>query len=286
MTVQSSQLPDATTGTQLAVWGDPIDHSRSPDLHGAAYRALGLHWEYTCRRVAAADFADTVSTLDDRWRGLSLTMPLKERAFAWAAFKDRAAMLTGGVNTLVLTGRLRGHGFNTDIAGLVAALDEAGLSGVGHVRILGAGATAASAVVAAADLGATHVEVIARRAEAARPLRDIATAVGVELTITPFSGAFANADLTISTLPGGVALDERVSATLAHAGGALFDVAYSPWPSVLAKNWTDAPRISGLGMLLHQAVRQVRIFVNEDPLVALPDEAVIVAEMRAAVMGD
>lgn len=278
--------PDATPRAQLAVWGDPIEHSRSPQLHGAAYRVLGLDWEYTRRRVSAAEFAHAIDGLGEEWHGLSLTMPLKEAAFAWATTRDRAAMLTGGVNTLVLSGPLRGHGFNTDIAGLVAAIEEAGLQGVERVRVLGAGATAASTLVAAADLGAKQIEVLARRPEALAPLSDIAEAIGVRLVAASFTEFDDNADLTISTLPGGIALDASISQRLADTGGALFDVAYAPWPSALAEIWGDAPRISGIGMLLHQAVRQVRIFVNGDPLAELPDEAVIVAEMRTAVMGD
>ena len=63
--------------TRLAVWGDPIAHSRSPQLHAAAYRALGLDWEYDRRRVAEDEFDAALAGLDAAWRGLSLTMPLK-----------------------------------------------------------------------------------------------------------------------------------------------------------------------------------------------------------------
>ena len=62
---------------RLAVWGDPIGHSRSPELHAAAYAVLGLDWEYGRRQVGAEGFNDAVEALDDTWRGLSLTMPLK-----------------------------------------------------------------------------------------------------------------------------------------------------------------------------------------------------------------
>ena len=82
------------SGTRLAVWGDPIDHSRSPALHAAAYRELGLPWEYGRQRVTEADFPAALGNLDTTWRGLSLTMPLKNVAARSAASLDDAARRT------------------------------------------------------------------------------------------------------------------------------------------------------------------------------------------------
>ena len=66
-----------------AVWGKPIRHSLSPVLHQAAYRALGLtDWSYATREVDDEGFAAAFAGLDHSWRGLSLTMPLKEVALA------------------------------------------------------------------------------------------------------------------------------------------------------------------------------------------------------------
>lgn len=274
------------TSTRLAVWGDPVSHSRSPQLHSAAYRALGLDWSYTRRQVAAEAFSAAITGLDGSWRGLSLTMPLKEEAFRWAHTRDRAATLTGAVNTLLVSGPLRGHGFNTDIAGLVAALREGGLQEIPRARILGAGATAASAILALAELGATRIDVVARRPEAVTSLRALGEQIGVAVDGSAFDASHSTVDVTIATLPSGIRLQPAISRALGDAGGALFDVAYAPWPSALAEQWTDAPRLSGIGMLLHQAVVQVRIFLHGDPLAVLDDEEMVVAEMRAAVMGD
>lgn len=128
---------ETVTRSRLAVWGDPIAHSKSPELHAAAYRVLGLDWEYGRRRVSAEGFASAIAELDDTWRGLSLTMPLKEEAFRAAATRDRHAQLTGAVNTLLLGEEPAG--FNTDVGGIVDALAEAHIAEVERVRILGAG---------------------------------------------------------------------------------------------------------------------------------------------------
>ena len=274
-----------STRSRLAVWGDPIGHSRSPALHGAAYAQLGLDWQYGRQRVDVAGFPAALNALDDSWRGLSLTMPLKEIAHDSAAELDGHARLTGAVNTLLLGERLRG--FNTDVGGIVDAFRNAGVSGIRSVRILGAGATAASALVAAHDLGAQRVEVRARRPEAADRLIRIGDALDIAVDAVPFDAAAAGSvDATVATLPSGTVLDAALAAPLSGSGGVLFEAAYAPWPSALAAGWSGERVISGFEMLLYQAVRQIRIFLTGEQDAALPDEDVIVAVMRSAVVED
>ncbi|HWS49892.1 MAG TPA: shikimate dehydrogenase [Microbacterium sp.] len=263
---------------RFAVWGDPIAHSKSPALHAAAYRVLGLDWEYTRRQVSAEGFAAALGSLDPSWRGLSLTMPLKEEAFRAAAVRDRHAEMTGAVNTLLLGEEPAG--FNTDVGGIIDALAEGGVRDVATVRILGAGATAASSLVAVAGIGAQRADVRARRADRASGLVDLGARLGVQVSIAGLDQEADPVDLTLATLPGGAVLPEETVSKLASAGGALFDAAYSPWPSTLSAGWGDGVVVSGLGMLLHQAVRQIRIFLQGDPDGALPDEAAVISAMR------
>lgn len=269
------------TQRRLAVWGDPIAHSKSPQLHAAAYAALGLDWEYTRRRVDEAAFIEALETLDDSWRGLSLTMPLKEKAHRAARTHDRCADLTGAVNTLLLTGGI--SGFNTDVGGIVDALGEQGLLDIDRVRILGAGATASSALVACVEAGARSIDVRARRPERAAALVALGHRLGVTISASPFGADLPDVGLTVATLPGGTVLDPSTSARLSASGGVLFDVAYSPWPSALASAWSDGRAVSGEGMLLRQAVRQVRIFLHGDQSVPLPSEEAVVAAMKAVL---
>lgn len=271
------------TSASLAVWGDPIAHSKSPALHAAAYAVLGLDWQYGRRQVSASEFASALGSLDKTWRGLSLTMPLKEEAFRAATTRDVHAELTGAVNTLLLGDDIAG--FNTDVGGIVDALSEAGVVQAQSVRILGAGATAASALVAASELGASRVDVRARRPERAATLVALGDRLGMTVTADGMTAPTHPVDLTIATLPSGTSLPPDVAENLAADGGVLFDAAYAPWPSALASVWGDRPTVSGLGMLLHQAVRQIRVFRHGDPLVALPDEGRVVAAMRTA-LGD
>lgn len=271
----------ATDRSLLAVWGDPIGHSQSPALHAAAYRELGLDWHYDRRQVDAASFADAFAALDSRWRGLSLTMPLKEQAFAAAATRDTHAVLTGAVNTLLLGAEPAG--FNTDVGGIIDTLGAHGLTGLSRARVLGAGSTAASAVVAASECGVTLIEVRARRLEQASGLRALGESLGVRVSAVPFDEPADAVDITFATLPTGTDLGAEIATPLGSAGGALFEAAYAPWPSALAAGWPGGPIISGIEMLLHQAVRQVRVFLQSDPTAALPDEERVVAAMRSAL---
>ncbi|GAA2014850.1 shikimate dehydrogenase [Microbacterium ulmi] len=276
-----------TERTRLAVWGDPIAHSRSPQLHTAAYRALGLDWTYERRRLSEAGFGTALAALDESWRGLSLTMPLKGVAFAAAATRDRRAEMTGAVNTLLLDpGGPRG--FNTDVGGVVRTLREAGIAHVEAARVVGAGATATSALVALAELGARRVDVVARRPAAVDPLAALGERLDVEVVGVPFAASgHDDVDVTIATLPGDAAVPDAAADALAARGGLLLDVVYGHWPTALASAWERAGgrAIDGLGMLLHQAVLQIRIFTTGDVEAPLSDEDAVIAAMHAGVTG-
>lgn len=274
--------------TSLEVWGDPIAHSKSPAIHRAAYGVLGLDWSYNRRQVPEQSFDLTLNTVDTSWRGLSVTYPLKAKAYAAATARHPRAELTGAVNTLRATAG-GPRGFNTDVDGLIRALRESSIEGVAHARIVGAGATASSALVALAALGATSVEVVARRPEAVVPLVELGDRLGIAVVAASFAEkSFIAADVTISTLPGDVQVTDAAAQALAESGGFLLDVVYGTWPTPLASAWQGAGRsaVSGLGMLLHQALVQVRIFVHGDPDVAVDDEDLVLAAMRLAVVGD
>jgi shikimate dehydrogenase len=270
----------------LAVLGSPIAHSKSPALHRAAYGVLGLDWDYSAVDVPYGDLATFLRGLDASWRGLSLTMPLKNEVLP--LLDDRSALVdeVGAANTVLLDdGRRRG--FNTDVAGVVGALGDAGVTSLDDVQVLGAGATAASVLAASARLGATRVLVSARDPEKARSLEPLAAALGLDLTIRSIGmmdRSLIIPSAVISTLPGGTLIDVPYPEAV-RTESVLLDVAYDPWPSALATSWTDVGGtvVSGLSMLLHQAVAQVRIFVTGEEDGELPRQTDVVAAMRSAI---
>ena len=273
----------------LAVLGSPIAHSKSPRLHAAAYRVLGLPWSYSAVEVVEGSLGAFVNTCDSRWRGLSLTMPLKREVLPMLASRSELVETVGAANTVLFDDAMDMHGFNTDVAGIVAAFADHGVSGLDSVLILGGGATAASVLAAAAQLGATRAFVAARDPRRADGLAPLAAGLGIGLTIGRLgeSEPGAEQDVTsavISTLPGG-AEHGLVFAEEVRRHAVLLDVAYEPWPSELARAWSavGGTVVSGLEMLLHQAIGQVRIFVTGEEHGALPDETRVVRAMRESV---
>ena len=276
--------------TRLAVLGSPIAHSQSPALHTAAYAALGLDWQYEAIEVTGETLAAFVGSRDDSWRGLSLTMPLKRDVLPLLHSVDATAAVTGGANTVFFDrreGALALRGYNTDVFGVTEALRESGVLELDNVQILGGGATAASVLVAVRELGATRALVSVRTPAKSADLVSLGEAIGIDVTVRSIEQhdrSLIVPDAIFSTIPGHGA-HGLVFAEPVRAASVLFDVAYDPWPSELASAWFEAGGavISGLEMLLHQAVAQIRIFTNGAADATLPDEPRVLAAMRAAI---
>lgn len=272
---------------RLGVLGRPIAHSKSPALHAAAYGLLGLPWRYEAIDLGAEDLQGFLDSRDESWRGVSLTMPHKHVVVSLLDEVDDVAELVGAANTVLIADGRR-SGFNTDVEGIVRALADHEVNELESVQILGAGATAQSALAATARLGARRALVSARDVDrAAAALEPLAERLGVSLAIRRLGmqdRSLLVPDAIISTLPGSAA-PELVFAAPVRERSVLFDVAYDPWPSPLARAWGEAGGrvVSGLEMLLHQAVAQVRVFVSgrsDEPL-AREDE--IRTAMRTSV---
>ena len=272
--------------TRLAVLGSPIAHSQSPALHAAAYRVLGLDWRYEAVEVGSGGLEAFLGGIGPDWRGISLTMPLKREVLPLLTARDDLVDRVAAANTVLLADGAR-HGFNTDAGGIVDAFRERGVGSLDTVHVLGAGATAGSVLAAAAALGARQAIVSARDTAKARSLQPIADAVGVDLVIRRFGIADRSLIIpsaVVSTLPGGADADIAFPMEL-RAATPLFDIAYGHGTSAISAAWEEAGGtvIPGLLMLLHQAVRQVRVFVDGSPDVVLAREAEVVAAMRAAI---
>jgi len=129
------------TARRAAVLGSPIEHSLSPVLHGAAYQALDLRgWHYDKIECHEAGLPGLVDSMGPEWAGLSLTMPLKRVALTVADTVSPLAEAVGAANTLVFpaagpAGGRQAH--NTDVAGMVAALQEAGLRVPEDISVVG-----------------------------------------------------------------------------------------------------------------------------------------------------
>lgn len=267
---------------RLAVLGSPIAHSRSPELHAAAYGVLGLPWLYERVEVPSGALPGFVAGLTPEWRGLSLTMPLKHEVLPLLADRSETVEISGAANTVLLDAD-GPRGFNTDVAGIVGALADHGVTDADTVHVIGTGNTAASALLAAARLGASRVLVSGRRLDGLAELERLGDRLGVHTEWRLYGSEVpVRADLVVNTLPGDVDPGDVPEADL---GGVLMEVPYDPWPTPRASRWAarEALVVSGLEMLLHQAIEQVRIFVTGVEGGTIDDEEAVVTAMRRAV---
>ena len=268
---------------RAAVLGSPISHSLSPVLHRAGYTAAGLSgWDYEAHEVDAAGLAAFVAGLGPQWRGLSLTMPLKQAAAEVASTVSDVARRAAAVNTLVRRDDGGWDATNTDVVGLVRALAAHLTAAPERALVLGAGATARSAVLALAELGVTTLTVRARDTSRAADLLAWALDLGAGIRNGSVAGlgpwVTTRDDVVVSTLPGSAGEMAAASVPAAHPG-VLLDVVYAGWPTPIARAATSAGMtvVSGLDMLVHQAAEQFLLFTGH----AAPVEAMAAAGRAA-----
>lgn len=282
---------------RAAVLGHPIDHSRSPALHTAAYQYLRQAIDYGRHDVtveALPDFfAQTRGEIPESadWLGFSVTMPLKGAMVPLMDHLSERVQRLGFLNTVVFDADGSSTGHNTDVDGIVEALrfagDEASAVG-GTMGILGGGGTAAAAILAAHLMNMDGVTLMVRSPEKAADHVDLARSYGLAATVSHLDDFAAQAPehrALVSTLPPRAA-DDLAGSLSAATLPPLLDAAYDPWPSQLAIAWNDGGGqvVSGLEMLLYQAVEQVRLFTARlDVGKASVDWAAMTAAMAEAV---
>lgn len=248
---------------RCAVVGRPVTHSLSPVMHRAAYDALGLDWTYEAVELADGELAGFADGLDESWRGLSVTMPFKREAAALAVQRSDDVVFLGVANTLVRQ-EDGWHATNTDVPGAILALREAGVEQVETVRVLGAGATAASLILAASRLGARSVVLNVRDASRATEVIAVARELSLDIEVADLQApSDGMVDLLVNTIPS-TATSGREHALVGGAR-AVFEAIYDPWPTALlsAAQEEGLATSTGIDLLAHQAVLQVLEMTGE-----------------------
>ena len=246
------------------VAGYPIEHSLSPIIHEAGYKALNLDWKYEKYSLKVDELSDFISKRDKDFIGLSLTMPLKEKAVEIADSVTEMAKLVNSANTIIFKDNKVFSG-NTDIYGIIQALKTNKKLDLSSPCIIGSGATARSALLALKNMGVKQVMLCARNENKILEIIDLAEKLGLRVQKIDWEQipkAMA-ATTVISTLPSG-AMD-KFAAMGPEIPGTLLDIAYSPWPSKVALEWIFRRGfvVSGLEMLLHQAAMQFELMTGK-----------------------
>lgn len=273
----------AETTIVLGVIGDPVRHSLSPVLHNAALRELGLDWVYVAFPVPSGRGREAVSAMPDLGiRGLSVTMPHKAAAAAACHRLTPLAERLGVVNTVTnIAGSLVGD--STDGPGFLDSLEELGWRAEGkRCLVLGAGGSARAVVLSLAEAGAARVAVVARRQDEALSVSGLGGRAGLVSSVE----AAEEAELIVNATPVGMTgadaeprdeLPLGLEAKRLGPGQLVADLIYAPaaTPLLLAARSRGAKTCNGLGMLIHQAARQLRNWTGRDAPVEVMSAAVL-----------
>lgn len=262
--------------TWAAVIGSPIEHSLSPVIHRAAWAQIGIDgWEYHRLEQDADSLPRFIGGLGDDCAGLSVTMPCKQAVMPLLDAIDPLASAVGAVNTVVPSSGVLA-GFNTDVTGISSAIrracSQADRALPTSAVVLGARATASSALAALGELGIVTSTVAARRFGGPGSVVAASSRLGVSIDQVLWSDrdavlrAISGADLVISTLPAGVA-DPLAEHMTVREGQILLDVVYSPRETALRSAFERNGGIvaEGTDMLVFQAAAQVQLMTGRTP---------------------
>ncbi|HXF56379.1 MAG TPA: shikimate dehydrogenase [Actinomycetota bacterium] len=263
----------------VALIGDPVAQSVSPEMQRAAFAALGLDLDYVAVRVPLDELPAIWPRLAASFRGLNVTRPLKQAVIPYLDGLSEEARRARSVNTVrFVQGRAEGH--STDGAGFLAALRRAGVGRVGRALVLGTGG-AARAVVAALRSEGTVVRVSGRNRRAGQRLANELGARYVPPETRALSTAVAMADLLVNATPVGswpdVAASPLPDSVQLHPGLTVFDLVYRPRRTALLDRAARAGcrTVGGIEMLVEQGARSFELWTGLSAPVEIMREAAL-----------
>jgi shikimate dehydrogenase len=264
-------------GRIAGVVGWPITHSLSPLLHGYWLEELKLDGALVPLAIRREDFAPTILSLQRAgFRGVNVTVPHKEAAFALAHDCDEASKAASAANLLIFHPNGRIEARNTDVAGLVESVSEVlGRLHGQNVVLLGAGGAARAVVLALNALGADKVHILNRHADKAAMLaRSLQPSVNSLLSasgLDDWNKAAPTADLVVNSTSAGMKANPSLALDLAglKPSAAVLDIVYNPLETELLRDTKARGHrvIDGLGMLMHQAAPSFEAFFGVKPRV-------------------
>jgi shikimate dehydrogenase len=261
----------------FGIFGDPIEHSLSPAMQSAAFRALGLDACYHAFRVVPGRLEDAIlgaSAMD--FGGLNLTVPLKEKALEIKTMQpDELASAIGAVNTISFGRNQQIRGHNTDGMGALLALEKTGTAVKGSkVLLIGAGGAARAIAYTLMQEGA-EISISNRNIRRAQELA--ASVGGLGFGLQEVEMLVPQADIIINATTVGMKAGEGrlFAGRLLHSGQAVFDIIYNRQTELLLDaRAAGALAIDGVMMLVYQGAKALEIWTEKKAPVAVMEKAV------------
>ena len=262
--------------------GHPVEHSFSPPMHNAAFKALEMDYAYVAFDVEPQNLASAIGGAKSlNIRGFNVTIPHKIEVMRFLDEIDEVAALIGAVNTIDFNEM---KGYNTDGIGAVKAIEEVTPIKNKNVVVAGAGGASRAISFYVAKYGADALTILNRNTEKAHNLaEDVSNSDLIEnVTSGPISEIkdyLNDADILIDTTPLGMHPNVNdapvVRAGDMHEDLVVFDAVYNPNETVLLKEAikAGAKPVYGIKMLLYQGVESFRIWTGRNPPVDVMEEA-------------
>lgn len=261
--------------------GNPIGHSKSPEIHNAGYQELELNYNYSLMPIEPQDLEQAVEQLKDpKIAGFNVTIPYKQTVIPYLDELDSEAEKIGAVNTVVnRLGKL--IGYNTDGKGFIKALEHYHKFEIKNkkIAIYGSGGAARAIVISCFNSGARELSIGAIDMEQASSLAKSIDDFAYDLKSSEFSEKVASADLVINATPVGMSPNSSHSVVsdpdIFQSGQLAFDAVYNPGKTMFLKQAeSQGARIAyGFEMLLFQAVLGFEMFTASKAPISVMEKA-------------
>ncbi|BEU88480.1 shikimate dehydrogenase [Selenomonas sp. TAMA-11512] len=260
----------------LAVIGDPIAHSMSPQMHNAAIEAAGIDYIYTACHVKEGHLQEAVDGFAALgFRGFNVTIPYKQTILPLLDALDDAAKMIGAVNTVVIKDG-RKKGYNTDAAGFLSPLKAQGMSVKGkRAVVFGAGGAARAVLYGLISAGAQCLTVGARNEEKAKALassfQEMREIAAHEWHKESFAAAIREADLIVNTTPLGMHPGEDETVPIVwddvRREAIIYDIIYTPAVTRFLREAKEhgCKTINGEAMLVGQGAEAFHLWTGTEP---------------------
>ncbi len=231
----------------FALLGEKLGHSLSVPIHQAIFRHLGLQDTYELLEISRERFPEEAARAMKEYDGLNVTIPYKKDILPLLSSMDPLAEKVGAVNTVLCS---QARGYNTDVQGFAYMLRSAAIDPAGEdCYVLGTGGASRAVVTALDTMGAQSVTLVSRTPGPG--------AISYQELVQCFHGILVNTTpCGMYPRPEGCPLDPELLPRLFRSCRGVADLIYNPRETVLtaAAHACGIPRVTGLSMLVHQAV--------------------------------
>ena len=264
---------------KFAILGYPLGHSISPQIHQAGFESLGIDATYEILETEPENFLERINFLKkNNYSGVNVTIPLKVKMAMFVEEVDKNASLAGAINTVKINSDKSFSGFNTDIAGFKSAIPFNDILKDKEVTILGTGGASRAVIVACVELGVKKINFYTRNIpntlEFVNFFRNLAPQIDFTLNQYETINDLSTTDMLVNTTPIGMKghsadtspINEKILATLKNSA-IVYDIVYNPTETILLKlaKARGLATVSGLDMLVLQAVEAQKIWFNQTP---------------------